>query len=544
MRHRRLLWILPALLLATVLLAQEAPYLKLTRVSEILTALLRTVITHYVEPIDADELFRAGVDSLLRRLDPYSYFIDEEGSDELDILSTGAYVGIGIAAAVRDSMLTVIEVHPNTQAWAAGIRVGDRIYKVDSAVVLHRSSRELRRNTRGEPGTPIVLWLLRQRLWGGYDTLRIQLQREEIRLRALPIVERLHDSIGYIRLERFSRRAPEELRQAIQQLLSQAPVRALVLDLRDNPGGLLDAAVNVCGLFLPPDIPIVTVRGRDPQQDRTYYAYTSPVSTELPLVVLINGRSASASEIVAGVLQDLDRAVLVGEPSLGKGVVQTMFPMPYGTSLRLTTARYFMPSGRTIQKQPLPEFAHPTAAPPQYYRTRNGRPVVANSGILPDTIVSGADSLPLPVRWLQTEGWLGRFATAYAASMPTLKSLPPSELLYQLERFLEVYGQRDRLYPLTHTLRTALQQAEDASVAATSVRQLERLLQQLQREEPSLLRRYQTELLPILERELLLRFLPRAEVLRRSLPRDPQLQAALELLENYGYHKILATSSK
>ncbi len=544
MRHRRLLWILPALLLATVLLAQEAPYLKLARVSEILTALLRTVITHYVEPIDADEFFRAGVDSLLRRLDPYSYFIDEEGSDELDILSTGAYVGIGIAAAVRDSMLTVIEVHPNTQAWAAGIRVGDRIYKVDSAVVLHRSSRELRRYTRGEPGTPIALWLLRQRLWGGYDTLRIQLQREEIRLRALPIVERLHDSIGYIRLERFSRRAPEELRQAIQQLLTQSRVRALVLDLRDNPGGLLDAAVNVCGLFLPPDIPIVTVRGRDPQQDRTYYAYTSPVSTELPLVVLINGRSASASEIVAGVLQDLDRAVLVGEPSLGKGVVQTMFPMPYGTSLRLTTARYFMPSGRTIQKQPLPEFVHSTAAPPQYYRTRNGRPVAANSGILPDTIVSGADSLPLPVRWLQSEGWIARFATAYAASMPTLKSLPPSELLHQLERFLELHGQRDRLYPLTHTLRTALQQAEDASVAATSVRQLERLLQQLQREESSLLRRYQAELLPILEHELLLRFLPRAEVLRRSLLRDPQLQVALELLENYGYHKILATSSK
>ncbi len=525
-------------------IAQEPFVTKVTKVVDIFTALLRHVVTQYVEPVDPEALIEPALDAMLRQLDPYTRYIDEQGSDELDILSTGSYTGIGIVTALRDdSLLTVVEVHENSDAWRAGVRVGDRLYQVDSTVVLHLSGRQLRRYTRGEPGTEVQLVVLRERLSGGYDTLRLRVRREEIRLPSVTVVEVLRDSIGYIRLERFSRKAVEEVRQAIAALHRAAPVRGLILDVRDNPGGLLDVALNICGLFLPPSTPLLTVRGRDPQQDRTYFAYVAPVEPELPLVVLVNGGSASASEILAGVLQDLDRALIVGTPSVGKGLVQSVLTLPYGTALRLTTARYYTPSGRTLQKQPIPLLAPRQPDTLRRFTTRNGRVVPGNAGIVPDTIVEAHDSLPEPIRWLQREGWLSRFATAYAAQYPRLPEgfqITP-QLLVDFEHFLARHGKSAALYPLSTALTEALNHAPQ-TLPSSSVRVLERFLLQSRQVEQSLLRRYQAVLLPALEREILARFLPRRILTERFLQDDPQLRVAAELVGTRAYYTILATS--
>lgn len=527
--------------LGLVAVAQEPFVMKMTKALDIFTAVLRQLITQYVEPIDPEELLQSSLEAMLKQIDPYTRYIDESGSDELDILSTGSYTGIGIVAGMRDdSLLTVLEVHEHSDAWRTGIRVGDRLLQLDSTVVLKLPPRRLRQYTRGEPGTVVHVVLLRERLSGGYDTLRLQVRREEIRLPAVTVVRLLDDSVGYIRLERFSRRATEEVRQALQQLQQQTSLRGLIIDVRDNPGGLLDVAVNICGLFIPQNTPLLTIRGRDPQQDRVYYAYVTPVETELPLAILIDQGSASASEILAGVLQDLDRALIVGSPSVGKGSVQSVLSLPHGASLRLTTSRYYMPSGRSPQKMPLPLLAAKQPEPPQPFFTRNGRRVEGNVGIIPDTIVSAEDSLPEPIRWLQREGWLFRFATAYAAqyTQPPFRSAPAT-LLTELERFLEQHKEAARLYPTTAALAKALQGAPD-HLPPAAVRQLERLLHQSRQQEPSLLLRYREALLPLLEREILARFLPTRQLQERFLQYDRQLAAATALVKSQRYYQILA----
>ncbi len=301
--------------------------------------------------------------------------------------------------------------------------------------------------------------------------------------------------------------------------------------------------MNICGLFLPPNTPLLTVRGRDPQQDRTYYAYVAPLETELPMAVLINGGSASASEILAGVLQDLDRALIVGTPSMGKGLVQSVLSLPYGTALRLTTARYYTPSGRTLQKQPIPFIAPRPPDTPQRFATRNGRRVLGNVGVIPDTIVESPDSLPEPIRWLQREGWISRFATAYAAQYSKLpehfRATP--EMLELFERYLARHGKTPALYPLSTALTQALQHASE-TLPPASVRTLERIVVQSRQAERSLLWQYQASVLPALEREILARFLPRWRISERFLPNDPQLQVAAELVGSQRYYRILATS--
>lgn len=536
----------PLLVAGTVVLtAQEPIVARMAKVVEIFTALVRHVLTQYVEAVDPQLLLEVGAEAMLKQLDPYTRYIDEEGSDELDILSTGSYTGIGIVTSLRDdSLLTVVEVHENSDAWRAGVRVGDRLYRIDTAVVLRLPPRQLRRYTRGEAGTPVQLVILRERLTGEHDTLQLTVRREEIRLPAVTLVQVVQDSIGYIRLERFSRMAVEEVRQALATLQSRTRLRGLILDLRDNPGGLLDVAVNICGLFVSANTPLVTVRGRDAQQDRLYFASVSPVETKLPLMLLINGGSASASEIVAAVLQDLDRALVVGTPSVGKGLVQSVLALPHGTALRLTTARYYTPSGRTVQKVAVPFILYRGKEDSvRAFTTQHGRIVFGNTGVQPDVLVEAEDSLPEPLRWLQREGWISRFATAYAAQYPQLpqdfRATP--HLIVALEAFLEQHGKTQLLYPMQTALATLLEHGA-RELPPMVLRQVERLAEQVQLQERSLLSRHAERLLPLVQREIMARFVPSRRLRERFLLDDHCLQTALRLVGSPRYYQILAIS--
>lgn len=369
--------------------ADNDPYLKIARGLDIFGKAYREIAFHYVEAVDPEELMKYGIEQMLESLDPYTVFIDDTRGDELEMLTSGRYGGIGVTVAMRDSQIYITAIIEDRAAFRAGVRVEDVIVSVDSVDVHGMRLDAVRALVRGAPGSTVRLRVKRE---DAPQILEFVMVREEIVLRNVTCARMVDSSTGYIKLEHFTRGAGEEVRTAVRDLRRQGASR-LVLDLRDNPGGLLDQAVAVVEQFVPRGNVIVTTRGRGQEPEHQYRSEQEPVAVDLPLAVLVNRESASASEIVAGALQDLDRAVIVGTRTYGKGLVQTVTPLPYNTSLKITTAKYYTPSGRCIQEidyarrrgeifLPFPDSARKT------FYTRAKRPVREEGGVTPDSTVT------------------------------------------------------------------------------------------------------------------------------------------------------------
>lgn len=374
--------------LGFVLQTDDDVYLKITRGLDIFSKVYRDVAYKYVENVDPEEFMKYGIDKMLESLDPYTVFIDDKKSDEIDLITNGKYGGIGISVGVRDSNFVVTNVMEGFTAARNGIKIGDVILRIDSVDLTGKTSEDVRDLFRGEPGTTLSMRIARN---GVAHPIDFTLTREEILLKNVTYAGILDRNIGYIRLEHFTRGAGEEVRDAIKDLKSKGAQR-LVLDLRSNPGGLLDQAVEVVSQFVPRNSLIVSTHGRTEDAEHKYYTQEEPVAPDLPLMVMVNGESASASEIVAGALQDLDRAIIVGTRTFGKGLVQTITQLPYNTTLKITTAKYYTPSGRCIQEidygnkrngvfRPFPDSTRKT-----FYTTHH-RPVRDEGGIAPDSLV-------------------------------------------------------------------------------------------------------------------------------------------------------------
>ncbi|HET7153541.1 MAG TPA: S41 family peptidase [Candidatus Kapabacteria bacterium] len=374
--------------LGFVLQTDDDVYLKITRGLDIFSKVYREVAYKYVENVDPEEFMKYGIDRMLESLDPYTVFIDDKKSDEIDLITNGKYGGIGISVGVRDSNFIVTNVMEGFTAARNGIKIGDAILRIDSVDLTGKTSEDVRDLFRGEPGTTLHMSISRN---GVAHPIDFTLTREEILLKNVSYSGILNHNIGYIRLEHFTRGAGEEVRESVKELKNEGAQR-LVLDLRGNPGGLLDQAVEVVSQFVPRNSLIVSTHGRTEDAEHKYYTQEEPVAPDLPLMVLVNSESASASEIVAGALQDLDRALIVGTRTFGKGLVQTITPLPYNTTLKITTAKYYTPSGRCIQEinygskqngvfRPFPDSTRKT------FFTIHHRPVRDEGGIAPDSIV-------------------------------------------------------------------------------------------------------------------------------------------------------------
>jgi carboxyl-terminal processing protease len=347
--------------------------------------------TGYVDPLDAEQMMRTGIDAMLGTLDPYTVFIDEADNDDINILTRGRYGGVGLSIGQRAGRLVVLQPIEGYSASEQGIRTGDVVLAVDGVSTDGFDSEDLSNVLRGEPGTTVSVTIQRD---GEPAPLEFVLTRSRIQLKNVSYSGRAGDGIGFIRLERFTRNAGQDVAEAIRSLEGDGALRGLVLDLRGNPGGLLEEAVAVSGLFLPANSVVVSTRGRAPETERVFRSQGPPLAPDLPLVVLVDGSSASASEIVAGALQDHDRAVVIGERTFGKGLVQVIRPLPYNTSLKLTTSKYYIPSGRSIQSIAYTRDGNgsrATAVPDSLRRaftTAGGRTVHDGLGIEPDEIVS------------------------------------------------------------------------------------------------------------------------------------------------------------
>ena len=520
-------------------------YFALRKNFQIFGAIYEELVTGYVDPLNPETLMRTGIDAMLEDLDPYTTFFDEADNGDIDIITRGRYGGVGLNVGVRNGQFTIIAPVEGASGYLQGVKAGDIILEADGQVVEDMSITDLRNILRGEPGTAVEIKVFRE---GQPESLDFTLTREDVQLKNVTHFGYIGDGadkgIGYIKLERFAHEASSETRDAIQKLQEEAQLNGLILDLRDNPGGLLSAAVEITQFFVPHKSTIVSTRGKLANSERVFKSTVKPILPDTPVVVLINGVSASASEIVSGAIQDLDRGVVIGTPSFGKGLVQMVKPLPYNTSLKITTAKYFIPSGRSIQAidykfhdgnfEEIPDSLRRT------YTTQAGRKVKDGRGIEPDIEVSPGEPGELE-QALNRRAAFFFFANHFAAtqaSIPTTFTVDDNvynDFITWLDD--EDFSYRtaaehtlDELH--THLLDMDYADAEDelrllaAAVADEKAEDFERHKEQLKER---------------LRTEILARYYGDSAQVEASLARDPQYARAIQVLTDRKVYRTTLT---
>lgn len=509
----------------------------------IFSEVYREVSLHYVDKVDPEKLMRKGINAMLESLDPYTILIDESENQDMEIITRGSYGGVGLDVGYRGGKIVVIAPMEGYSAYQKGIRSGDVITAVNGVSVESMSPDEVQNLTTGEPGTSVTLRIER---YGIDHPLNFKLERQRITVKNIAYDGLVGDKkdVGYILLSRFSQNTAEEIRNAIKELQSRTQLSGLILDLRNNPGGLLDEAVGTVDKFMPPGVKVVETRGRLSQHNDVFRTKESAMAPDLPLVVLQNGGSASASEIVAGALQDLDRAVIMGQQSFGKGLVQVVRPLSYNTALKITTARYYIPSGRSIQSVTYTHDSnnHVVKKPDSLrkaFKTRNGRTVYDGNGITPDVKVSGPQPTLL-LSSLQHQNQFFDYANQYAAMHDSLTTTINSDKLYNnFRKFLE---QRDFHYKTTSEIY--LSKVDSSLNGKTSEVHINALRQKIENLKRQAFTTQRNEIEQKLYMELLTRYKGEREQTAASIPYDHLVNKAIDLLHNSNRYKNILSVSK
>ena len=497
---------------------------------DIFATLIRELDTYYVDQIDPEKLLTVGVEAMLEELDPYTEYIPEEESDDFRMLTTGEYAGVGALIGNRGSGNIVLMPYTGFPAQNAGLRIGDVLLKVDSVEVQKKSTTEVSELLKGPANTGVTVMVKR-----GEDTLRFSLNRKKISLKNVPFYGKLDERTGYIKLSDFTTNASAEVRNALVSLKAQG-AKQLVLDLRDNPGGLINEAVEIVNLFIPKGKEVVKTIGKLQQVNYTYKTTKTPVDKEIGVIVLINERSASAAEIVAGALQDYDRAVLLGQKSFGKGLVQTTLPLSFNAQIKVTTAKYYIPSGRCIQAIDYAKSREDgsTGTVPdslrKAFKTANGRIVLDGAGIEPDEKVTEKSYAPISYT-LVAGNHVFDYATTFFYKNPTIGSpstFEVSEEVYaDFKKFLE-----GKEYDYTTYTEKSVQDMEKflakESYFDEVKEQLELIKSKVNHSKENDLDTHQKEIKKILGEELISRYYFQEGMIEASLQGDPVIELAKE----------------
>ena len=416
-RNRRVTAFLVVSLSVTALVAFDTPndrYFQIIKNLDIFASLFKEVNAYYVDEVNPNEMMKVGIDAMLNSLDPYTNYIPEDAIEEYRTMTTGRYGGIGALVGQRNGENVVIMPHEGYPASRAGIKIGDRIISIDGYNIEGKSSDDISVLLKGQAGTPVTLQVKR---FGEDAPLEFTMLREKIQIDNVTYSGMVSDNVGLVRLTDFTMGASREVKQAIEALRKEG-AESIILDLRGNPGGLLNEAINICNLFVERGAEVVSTRGKVTDWNKTYRTLNPAFDTDLPVAVLISSGSASASEIVAGVLQDYDRGILVGQKSFGKGLVQATRPLTYNSQLKVTTAKYYIPSGRCIQAL---DYTHrradgsvgrvPDSLKSEFF-TQNGRSVFDGGGVDPDVDIDPENLAPI-TRNLMAQNLLFDYATRY-----------------------------------------------------------------------------------------------------------------------------------
>lgn len=397
----------------------------ITRNLDIFNSVYKELQVFYVDSIDAEKSINTAINAMLNDIDPYTEYIPAKDQDAFKTMTTGEYGGIGSYIMERDGKVYISEPYEGSPAQRAGLKAGDLIVKIDNDTTLGWKSSKVSERLKGQAGTPLTVVV--QRPYVEDSIITINLMREKIQVPSVPYYAVVKDNIGYIYLTSFTDKSAKEVRDALVELKKDPRVKSIILDLRSNGGGLLESAVKIVGLFVPKNTEVLRTKGKGHLNEKVYKTTSSPIDTEIPLAVFIDGGSASSSEIVAGALQDLDRAVIIGSRSFGKGLVQSTRQLPYDGLLKVTIAKYYIPSGRLIQaidyshRNPDGTVARIPDSLTNVFKTAHGREVRDGGGITPDIKVTYPTANRLTYNIVR-DNWAFDYATRFAATTPTIAS--------------------------------------------------------------------------------------------------------------------------
>lgn len=550
-RRERLIGLFCLLLLAGSVLpgqAQKDNRFEVSKNLDIFNALVKEVEMFYVDSVDVEKTVRRGINAMLSGLDPYTVYYPEQDMDELKIMTTGEYGGIGSYIRERkEGGVYIIEPFEGMPAALAGLKAGDRILAIDTVDTSNKTSSEVSELLKGVPNTKMVLKIQRP---NEKKPREVELVRKQILVDQVTYYGVRGDGVGYIYLKGFTDKSAQEVKNALEDLKKNHQIKSLILDLRNNGGGLLESATQIVGMFVPKGKEVVSTKGKVSQWDRTYRTSNEPIDTVMPMAVLINGNSASAAEIVSGALQDMDRAVLVGQRSYGKGLVQSTRELPYEGRLKVTMSKYYIPSGRCIQQM---DYSHrkadgSVAAIPDsltsVFYTSKGRPVRDGGGVRSEFEIE-EEEMPTIMYYLVTDFVLVDFVTDWAQKH---KTIPPVEEFTVSDEDFEAFKNYAKEKNFTYdrqsekilkNLKEVAQLEGYTDRDSTIFTELEaRLTPNLDRDFDL----YKNQIKKLLASEIVKRYYFQKGELLESLKDDEVLDKAIEVLSNPElYSKTLST---
>lgn len=524
-------------------------YFEISKNLDIFGKVYREINAYYVDEVDPGKFMKTGIDAMLATLDPFTNYITASEIEDFRFQTSGHYSGIGASISRRNEGKSVIitEVYENFPAQMAGLLPGDEILKIDNTQIEGTTLdiQDVRNLLRGQPKTGLTLTIKRP---GENESRKVSVTRDDIQVKSVPWSGMVADNVGYIQLTSFSMEATTDIKAAFDKIRKENPgLKGLVLDLRDNPGGLLMEAVNISNLFVNRGEKIVETRGRADGSLKIYQAQENALDTVIPVVVLINGSSASASEIVSGVMQDLDRGVVIGQRSYGKGLVQNSRPLSYNTQLKLTTAKYYTPSGRCIQAI---DYSHrredgtwdkiPDSLMTEF-KTRRGRSVYDGGGIAPDIEITPPEYHRI-TQELVSQFMIFDFATQFHKANPTIAPAKEFKITEQLyEDFIKFTESRKFTYVTRaekelKELKGVLEKEGYWDKINPQVSSLENNLTDSKKND---IRAYRSQIEKLLKAEIVSRYYYKVGRLESSFGTDPEVTAAINLINDPNRYKSI-----
>jgi len=507
---------------------------------EIFVNLYKSLNTNYVDELDPSRLMRTGVDAMMNSLDPYTNYIRESQIESYRMLTEGRYNGFGAHIELVRDYVTMIEIYENSPAANAELKAGDQIIAIEGRSTKGKSPEEINTIAAGVSGAELAITVRRPVKGDKEREFEVTLARENVKIPNVPYYGVVSDNIGYIALTTFTQQAGLNISKALSELKSDHDLNGLVLDLRQNGGGLLREAVNICNIFIPKGEVVVTTKGKVRDWDRTFKTLNAPSDLDIPLVILIDKRSASASEIVSGVIQDYDRGVLLGQRSFGKGLVQNTVDIGYNSKLKMTTSKYYIPSGRCIQAVEYKD-GEPVDIPDDQrnrFSTRAGRTVLDGGGVTPDITVGTAKKAPI-VEALQDQFVIFDYVTRFVLDIDTIADLKAFHFT-EWDDFKN-YLNKNKFKYETETdklLAQAIEQAEkDGYQKELLAADLQAKLAAAKKTE---LEKNKDVIIDLIEKDIASRFFFQNGKIQIGLRNDQEIEDAVELLNDPGrYKKIL-----
>ncbi len=508
---------------------------EVVRSLELLDQIYEHLEKYYVDDLETGKMSKTAIDAMLKELDPYTVYYHESNIEDYQLMTTGQYGGIGALIRKHDEFVYISEPYEGNPAEKSGLKAGDKILEIDGKNMKNKSSADVSSALKGPKGTDVVIQVERN----NSSTQTITVVRDEIKLPDVPYSGMLNASVGYIKLNSFTRSASPSVKKAFSELKNEG-MKELILDLRGNGGGLLIEAVRIVNMFIPKDQVVVNTKGRVIEENRVYKTMDQPMDLDIPLVVLVDGGSASASEIVSGSLQDLDRAVIVGTTSFGKGLVQRTYDLSYGSKVKLTIAKYYTPSGRCVQrleyydKEQDENPAEIADSLVRKFKTKNGREVIDGRGIEPDLEVDLKDLSRFTATIFRNHFFFN-FATLYYYSHPTIKNASDFELTDEEYNEFKAYVlDQDFSYSTAseEMLKKMKETAEEEGFFEDSEAEFNSLMDKVVPSKERDLEKFKSEIKSLLENEIISRYYYQKGRAQNSFKEDVFIEKSLEVLKD------------